>query len=360
MKKSIFIPTVSFLAFTLLLAAACSTANAPQEDTATPYPTPVQKTYTVQTGDIIIDTELLGRVTPLALQTVYFQMSGHVSAVYTQVNDMVVAGQLLGELSELKQLQADAIAAGNEIRRSAIQLETAKLTLEKYRAENRSAYDIKIQELQVELAQMAYNETLVKYGIDPSVEYKDDSDAQIAKARAYAPISGVIISAVSPGRSVSPNTIAFVIGDGSQLEIMADLDPSQWQNQVMYMFEGMSVKVSPTAKPDTTWTGTIRQLPSPYGTGSPDEHVVRVVLDPQPSAEEYKSGDTVSVRIELINKPGVLWLPPDAIRQVGGRTFVIENTPTGPRRIDIVVGLATRDMVEIVSGLVDGQVVVGP
>ena len=76
--------------------------------------------------------------------------------------------------------------------------------------------------------------------------------------------------------------------------------------------------------------------------------------------EEYAPGGTVSVRIELVNKPGVLWLPPEAVRQVSGRTFVIENTESGPKRIDILVGLATRDMVEIVSGLVEGQVVVGP
>ncbi len=361
MKKRFWISIMFILAVTLLLIAGCGeAANAPQVDDATPYPTPVQTTYIVQTGDIVIDTELVGRVTPLALQTVYFQMSGHVSAVYTQVNDTVVEGQLLGELSELKQLQADAIAAGNEIRRAGIQLEIAQLTLEKYRTENRPPYDIQVQELQVELAQMAYDEVLIKFGMDPSVEYRNEADAQIAKARVYAPTSGVIISAVSPGRAVSPTTVAFVIGDGSQLEIAADLDPSQWENQVMYMFEGMPVLVSPSNNPDTVWTGTIRQLPSPYGTGSPEDHAVRVVLDPQPAAEEYSAGDTVSVRIELVNKPGVLWLPPDAIRQVGGRTFVIENTASGPKRIDIVVGLATRDMVEIVSGLVEGQVVVGP
>jgi macrolide-specific efflux system membrane fusion protein len=87
---------------------------------------------------------------------------------------------------------------------------------------------------------------------------------------------------------------------------------------------------------------------------------VHVVLDPQPSAEEFVAGDTVAVRIQLVNKPDVLWLPPDALRQVGGRTFVIENTESGPRRIDVEVGLAMRDMVEIVSGLAEGQVVVGP
>ncbi len=55
-----------------------------------------------------------------------------------------------------------------------------------------------------------------------------------------------------------------------------------------------------------------------------------------------------------------MWLPPDAIRSAGGRTFVIVNSDNGPERVDIELGLQTRDMIEIVSGLTEGQVVVGP
>jgi multidrug efflux pump subunit AcrA (membrane-fusion protein) len=360
MARKILRKVPYLLVVSILLLTGCGEAGSNEIDSATPYPTPVQTTYTVKTGDIKIETELLGRVQALALQTAYFQMSGHVSAVYTQANDTVVEGQLLGELVELQQLKAEAIAAGNQIRRAAIQLESARLTLEKLRAEGKPSYDIKIQELQVELALMDYNEVLIGLGIDPDADFQGDVESQISKARVYAPTSGVIISAVGPGRAVSPTTPAFVIGDGSQLEIVADLDASRWQEQVSLMFEGMPVLVSPTDAPGTVWTGTIRQLPSPYGTGSEDDRSVHVVLDPQPPVEEYAPGGTVSVRIELVNKPGVLWLPPEAVRQVSGRTFVIENTESGPKRIDILVGLATRDMVEIVSGLVEGQVVVGP
>ena len=39
--------------------------------------------------------------------------------------------------------------------------------------------------------------------------------------------------------------------------------------------------------------------------------------------------------------------------------FVIINGENGPERVDIEIGLQTRDRVEIVSGLEEGQVVVG-
>ena len=64
--------------------------------------------------------------------------------------------------------------------------------------------------------------------------------------------------------------------------------------------------------------------------------------------------------IQLASKSDVLWLPPDAIRTAGGRTFVIINSDSGPKRVDVELGLQTRDMVEIVSGLDEGQVVVSP
>jgi multidrug efflux pump subunit AcrA (membrane-fusion protein) len=68
----------------------------------------------------------------------------------------------------------------------------------------------------------------------------------------------------------------------------------------------------------------------------------------------------VTVNLVLASKDDALWLPPDAIRSAGGRTFVIVNGENGPERVDVELGLQTRDMIEIVSGLKEGQVVVGP
>ena len=87
--------------------------------------------------------------------------------------------------------------------------------------------------------------------------------------------------------------------------------------------------------------------------------MIHVVLDAPPSTNTYQTGDKVTVTVQLASKEGVLWLPPDAIRSAGGRTFVIINSESGPKRVDVEIGLQTRDMVEIVSGLTEGQVVVG-
>ena len=348
-----------FVALAISLAG-CGGGQIVTEVTPTPFPTPVRPTFKVQRGDIAIDAKLTGRVSPLALHTVYFQINGQVSEVLANVNDVVTEGQLLGELAEAREIKANAEETQRAIRRIQIDLEIAKLTLEQYKSQGKSANEIKIQELQVELAQMDYDQKLAELGIDPNAAVVDEIDAQIAQARAFAPAAGTIIAAVNVGRNVTPSTPAFILGDPNQLEIIASLDESKGDSEIKEMFEGMPVIVSLDAKPDVKFSGTIRQLPSPFGTGSSEDRIVHIVLDVAPSATTYQSGDKITATVRLANKEGVLWLPPDAIRSAGGRTFVIINSESGPKRVDIAIGLQARDMVEIVSGLTEGQVVLGP
>jgi macrolide-specific efflux system membrane fusion protein len=343
-----------------LLLTGCGTPSVTSEITPTPYPTHIKETFTVQRGDITVEAKLSGRVSPLALHTVYFQMNGQVREVYVNVNDVVKEGQLLGELTEAQELRLKADETQRTIRRAQISLEIAQLTLEQYKSQGRTEDEIKIQELQVELAQMNLDETVESLGIDPNTPVTDELDAQVAQARAFAPADGTIIAAVNVGRNVTTSRPAFILGDPTKLEVVAELDASKGDNEVREMFEGMPVTLTLDAKPDVKLTGTIRQLPSPYGTGASDEGAIHVLLDQAPSSSTYQAGDKVTVTVQLASKEGILWLPPDAIRKAGGRTFVIINSENGPKRVDIELGLQTRDMVEIVSGLTEGQVVVGP
>ena len=171
---------------------------------------------------------------------------------------------------------------------------------------------------------------------------------------------GAVIAAVTSGRAVTPTTPAFIIGDVNQLEVVAQIDSTRANEQLKEMYEGMPVIVTPNLRPDLQFTGKIRQLPSPYGTGNRDDLTIRIVLDESPSPQTYQAGDDVTIQIVLADKSDVLWLPPDAIRQMGGRTFVVIPGENGPQRVEVEIGLKTFQMVEILSGLQEGQVVFGP
>src|SRR5512142_1159955 len=272
MKRTLIL----FVALVLALAG-CGGGQAASGPTPTPFPTPVRPTFTVKRGDITVEAKFGGRVEPLALQTVYFQMDGQVSEVYANVNDVVKQGQLLGELAQAQELRAKAGETKRAIRRAQIKLEIAKLTLEEYKAQNRPSYEIKIQELEVESAQMDLDEVLESLGINPDAPVTDELDAQVAKARAFAPTDGTIIEATNVGRNVSPTTPAFVLGDPNKLEVIVNLDTNSGDEQIKEMYEGMPVVVTLDDKPDVKLEGTIRQLQSPYGTGPSDENSIHIV-----------------------------------------------------------------------------------
>src|SRR4026209_498272 len=139
---------IRLLAFLVALAlslTSCGSAQVANEATPTPFPTPVRPTFTVQRGDITVEAKLSGRVEPLALQTVYFQINGQVREVYANVNDVVKEGHLLGELAEAQELRAKADETRRTIRRAQIELEIAQLTLEQFKSQGRSANEVKIQ-----------------------------------------------------------------------------------------------------------------------------------------------------------------------------------------------------------------------
>jgi multidrug efflux pump subunit AcrA (membrane-fusion protein) len=152
-----------FVVLSILLAGCGGEARS--DVTPTPFPTPVRQTFTVQRGDITVEAKLNGRVSPLALHTVYFEIDGQASEVFANVNDVVTQGQLLGELVEARELRAKADETLRLIRRAQSNLEIAQLTLEQYQTQGHPEYEIRIQELQVELAQMERCATNARWNV---------------------------------------------------------------------------------------------------------------------------------------------------------------------------------------------------
>ena len=64
--------------------------------------------------------------------------------------------------------------------------------------------------------------------------------------------------------------------------------------------------------------------------------------------------------IVTARKESALWLPPQAIRNFQGRRFVVVKDTEGERRADVKLGLQGEDRVEVLSGVLEGQVVIAP
>jgi RND family efflux transporter MFP subunit len=227
-----------------------------------------------------------------------------------------------------------------------------------YQRELRIA-QIAVEQAQAELAQL-------RRGTDPALSIDVQRAQQVLdrlreSSQIVAPVDGSVISlSLYPGRPVEPFRTVVVVADLSAIEVSADLSSDQLED----LTEGQWATVVLSARPDRSWTGSVRRLPYPYGTGGSIENTANVDNSTRISLEgdlsELRVGDLAKVTVVLEERDDVLWVPPDAIRAFQDREFVIVQDGARQRRVDVELGVVGRDQVEILQGLEEGQVVVAP
>ncbi|MCX7681680.1 MAG: HlyD family efflux transporter periplasmic adaptor subunit [Anaerolineae bacterium] len=218
------------------------------------------------------------------------------------------------------------------------------------------AYTLRQLELAVAQAELDYRKALA--GPDPRLEQKvQQLEAQVAERQIVAPFDGIVLAiSATPGKSVSAYQAVLVVGDPARLELRAELSAEEMRDLAV----GQEVTFTSAGFPGRTFRGQVRQLP--YGWGGTVEETDRAVhIAPAPDTPTLELGAVVQVALVLEEKENVLWLPPAALQTFRERTFVIVQQADGvQRRVDVVIGIEGAERVEIVSGLEEGQIVVGP
>ncbi|MFO7697814.1 MAG: efflux RND transporter periplasmic adaptor subunit, partial [Anaerolineae bacterium] len=166
-------------------------------------------------------------------------------------------------------------------------------------------------------------------------------------------------SSVTEGTDAQAFRTVMVVSDESKLEITAEPIAAQLDK----MSEGMVANLVLSQYPGQLLTGEIYQLPYPYGGGGGTaledvDKKTRISFDP--GDLDLKPGDLVKVDVTVAQAVDALWLPPAAIRTFSGRSFVVIQDGGTERRVDVSLGIQGLDRVEILEGLEQGQVVVGP
>ncbi|NLT74143.1 MAG: HlyD family efflux transporter periplasmic adaptor subunit [Chloroflexi bacterium] len=182
---------------------------------------------------------------------------------------------------------------------------------------------------------------------------------QIADRQIVAPFAGRITTmSANEGTNAEAFKSVMVIANDAQLEVTAQ--PTN--EQLDKVSEGMLAQLVLSQYPGEVLTGEIYQLPYPYGGGGSSDLVdvdknTRISFDP--GDREVKPGDLVRVDVVVAQAADALWLPPAAIRTYSGRAFVVVREGATERRADITIGITGSERVEIVSGLEEGQEVIG-
>lgn len=390
-KLGALLATVIVLGGCSLLPASRTQRAAAEAPTPTPIPTPVvpvKPTYKVERGEIIDEITFSGRISPVVEEELFFRDSGRVRTVFAKRNDMVEAGQVLAEL-EIDSLERQLETAMLQLERADVLLEAAQrdweyqqdvaqITVDKAQVrldalQAQGSPDMAAmasQRLEVQLAQLAL-EKHVNDGVDPllinDVERAQlavtNLNAEIAEAQIIAPFAGQLLSlSLTPGQAVEAFRPVATVADIDALEVTADL----LSNQMEELAEEMMISVALVSRPGVELTGTIRQLPYPYGSGGSRTETIedrdkstRFTLDQSAEEAGFEMGDLVRVTVELERKDDILWVPPQAVRVFDGRRFAVVLDGETRRRVDVKVGIETPDRLEIEEGLEEGQVVEG-
>ncbi len=181
----------------------------------------------------------------------------------------------------------------------------------------------------------------------------DQINADIARSSLYAPIDGIVLEVtINPGDAVQAYTSVITIGRPQPSEIIANLAIGDAQQ----LSVGMVGTCEVMNQPETAVQCAVRQIP----LSSRDADQTTRIAASLDQVTDVATNQLVEVDMPLRVSRDVLWLPPAAIRTFQNRTFVVLDTPDGQRSVDVEIGLETDDRVEIINGVQESDIVVGP
>jgi membrane fusion protein (multidrug efflux system) len=169
----------------------------------------------------------------------------------------------------------------------------------------------------------------------------------------FAAVDGVISERlVSPGALVNPQTpIATLVRPA--LELVVNVEESQ----LGQVAEGQAVQLQVPAYPTQTFTGRVRSISPTVDTKS---RTAAVRVEPSDDSSKLRAGMYARLSIITAEKPNALIVPREAVIKgtPGTGSLVIAIDSAGQvHRQPVQLGLQNDRLVEISSGLEDGQLV---
>lgn len=274
---------------------------------------------------------------------------GHASQMAKAAADLQKAQAALDQLRRdneaLTKLVAEKAATPQE-------LEQNKLMLTQAEADVQSLEKAKANLVQQAQPDREHAELLVEHARTQVA----DLESKAASAHGTAPFDGTLYSLpIHAGDFVKEGDLLAEIADLGRVRVRAFIDePELGQIDV-----NQSVEIFWDAHPDRVWMGKTEILPKQVvnrGTRSVGELICSVSNDRM----DLLPNTTVDVRINVSERPNVLVVPRGAVYIEGNKRFVFRVENDRLYRRYITVGVANPTMIEVRSGLSEGDVVALP
>ncbi len=175
---------------------------------------------------------------------------------------------------------------------------------------------------------------------------------QIEKIGDYiivAPMDGVVLRRDGEtGEIAEAGQILFRVGVPKPLQVVAEVN----EEDIPRVALGHVVLFRTDAFPDRRLEGKVREI-TPMGDVNAKTYRIKVAL---PDDTPLKPGMSVEANIVTREKPNALLIPADALQ--GNAVFVLDGAHA--RKRDVTVGIRGTRVVEVLSGLADGEQVASP
>lgn len=359
-KKISGILIAQLCALSVLSGCAETEADADKLVIVEQDPTVIEYKLAVAAIDDVVQSKSLScEYTQLHKEDISFAVSGkQISRVYVKEGDDVKKGQLLAELSsgnresEIKQLEY-------QIARNKILLEQLDEN-ENYEISNRwlnfmYGYSYgSAESLKEGIANMQRNNQYTREDYQDAIALDETQlnqlKAEAAQGRVYATMNGTVTSIENnlEGKTSTKDEVIMTIMDNSECLFTVDN-----MDYLDYFAEGKEVDMTISYG---TGSGTYKLIP--YEMDKWEENMKFVIAEGGETAV-IEPGTIGSMQVILAEKKQVLTLPTAAIHSADDKHYVYVVGENNMREVKwIEVGLAGKDKVEIVSGLVEGEKVI--
>ena len=278
-------------------------------------------TFTARRKDIQSTVNVTGYVKSKTEAECYFTAyTGRIKTVYVRAGDFVEQGDLIAEMN-VGELE----------------------------------YQLKIQELTVQAAQLRYNSTgseTDRLDLEIAKSTLEMYQAQYEGAKIYAPISGQVsyVFKIDPGTEFDPYKVIARIVDPDDLYVAASFDGD---DKEFTKGDAVTVTIDGDAY-DCTVSYTPKDAKA---DGADDKKALNADFVSAKPTFAYLGALAEIRKIKQISENAVV-IPKNLVKNDGDRSYVqvYENGEKSDR--DVVTGISNATEVEIVSGLEAGEAVI--
>jgi RND family efflux transporter MFP subunit len=333
-----------------LAVAGCHRGASDEEEIASAeVPTITAQTARVERRDLVDWLVARGPVTARPNEDVKVapQVAGRVVQMKVAEGDRVRAGQLLA-LLETRPLEDQRHAASAALQQAKAGLDAADSNLNRTEAlfQKGIAAGKEVEDARAQRAAADAALAQAQAGLDSALR-------QLSRAHVTSPIDGQVVKRfVGVGEQVDGTAAQPVVevANVEQVEVAAQV-PAEHLGRVR---DGMSAEVASDAQSGRTFEGRVVGIAPAIDQGTNTALVRVAVANPE---RLLKVGMFAEARIALETKKGALAVPPGAIARGEQGTAVYVVSGDLATRTPVKTGLETKDAVEVLSGVGQGQTV---